>query len=102
MVHKAVIRWINEITTANPDAKLEVVYYAQSLGMITKDKSTVSNDVIKWAKTKNVSFTVCEVAMKNQHVEKTDLLPGISTVPDGIYEIITKQRQGWGYIKASL
>jgi uncharacterized protein len=40
------------------------------------------------------------VAMKNNHVEKDDLLSCVEIVPDGIYEIITKQKNGWGYIKA--
>jgi uncharacterized protein len=100
--HKAVIRWLNEITQSTPDAQLEVVFYAQSLGMVTKGKSTVADAVTNFAKNKNISFKVCAIAMKNQNVEKSQLLPGVGIVPDGIYEIISKQKQGWGYIKASL
>ena len=33
--------------------------------------------------------------------QKSQLLEGVGTVPDGIYEIISKQHQGWGYIKAA-
>jgi intracellular sulfur oxidation DsrE/DsrF family protein len=99
--HKAVIRWLNEISKSSPDAKMEVVFYAQSLGMVTKDKSTVADAVTNFAKNKNISFKVCEIAMKNQKVDKSQLLPGVEIVPDGIYEIISKQRQGWGYIKAT-
>ena len=65
VVHQMVIRWIKEIEAANPEAAIEVVFYAKSLGMITKDKSAVAADVIKYAKNKNVTFKVCEVAMKN-------------------------------------
>jgi hypothetical protein len=50
-------------------------------------------------KNPNTTFAVCEVAMKNNKVERNQLFPGVKTVPDGIYEIITKQREGWGYIK---
>ena len=100
--HKAVIRWLNEITQSTPDAQLEVVFYAQSLGMVTKGKSTVADAVTNFAKNKNISFKVCAIAMKNQNVDTRQLLPGVEIVPDGIYEIISKQKQGWGYIKASL
>ena len=31
----------------------------------------------------------------------TSALEGVGTVPDGIYEIISKQHEGWGYIKAA-
>jgi hypothetical protein len=41
------------------------------------------------------------VALKNNGVDKSQLIPGVQTVPDGIYEIIQKQHEGWGYIKAA-
>ena len=101
LVHQMVIRWIKEIENLAPEAQIEVVFYAKSLDMITKEKSVVSTDVIKYAANKNVSFKVCEVAMKNNGVERNQLLDGVSTVPDGIYEIISRQHDGWGYIKAA-
>ena len=99
--HKTVIRWLNGISQSNADARLEVVFYGQSLGMVTKDKSTVAEEVKKLAANKNISFKVCEAAMKRQNIDKSQLLPGIETVPDGIYEIMLKQNEGWGYIKAA-
>ena len=101
-VHKAVIRWCNEILNGYPEAKLEVVYYGQSLEMITQGKSVVSNEVTRLINEKNVSFRVCAVAMKRWNIDKSQLLPGVATVPDGIYEILQKQREGYGYIKAGL
>ncbi len=83
-----VMRWVREIANSRPDANIEVVFYAKSLDMITQDKSVVADDVIKYAGNKNVAFKVCEAAMKNNGVAKENLLPGVGTVPDGIYEII--------------
>ncbi|HEV2354411.1 MAG TPA: DsrE family protein [Puia sp.] len=97
----SVIRWIREITSGNQDAEIEVVLYGGSLGMVTKAGSTVADAVADLMKNKHVQFDVCSIAMKNHHLGKEDLLPGVETVPDGIYEIISKQRQGWGYIKAT-
>ncbi|MBD0333185.1 MAG: DsrE family protein, partial [Chitinophagaceae bacterium] len=85
---------------AVPNSELEVVLYGKSLAMVTKDRSIVADALTEILKRKNVSFKVCAVAMKNQNIDKSQLLPGVQIVPDGIYEIITKQRQGWGYIKA--
>ena len=99
--HKTVIRQAGAINKANPDAKLEVVLYGQSLDMVLKEKSVVADDVQKLASTKNVSFKVCAVTLKRYNVDVNQLLPGVATVPDGIYEIITKQREGWGYIKVA-
>ena len=97
--HKAVIRWTNEIIKASKDAQVEVVFYGNSLDMVQKDKSVVADDVAKLSANKNVSFKVCSVAMKAHNVDKNQLISGVETVPDGIYEIVTKQREGWAYIK---
>jgi uncharacterized protein len=96
---RAVIRWLNEVSKAEPTAQMEVVMYGQGLDLVTKGKSMVSDDVIRLAQNKNIAFKVCEVAMKAHNLELSDLLQGVQTVPDGIYEVISKQRQGWGYIK---
>jgi intracellular sulfur oxidation DsrE/DsrF family protein len=97
---QAVIRWLKEITNERSDAKLEVVMYAKGVNMVTRDKSAVADAVIQLATNKNISFKVCAIALKNQGIDKSQLLPGVEVVPDGIYEIISKQREGWGYIKA--
>jgi intracellular sulfur oxidation DsrE/DsrF family protein len=88
------------ISAERPDAQLEVVLYGQSLDMIVKDKSVVANELKELTGNKNVSVKVCAAAMKRHNIDKSQLLPGIAIVPDGIYEIITKQNEGWGYIKA--
>jgi uncharacterized protein len=97
--HKTVIRWLNSITSSNPAAKLEVVLYGQSLPMVTRNKSVVEQQLQDVIQNKNISFKVCETAMKRHQLDKSQLLPGVGTVPDGIYEIVAKQSEGWGYIK---
>ncbi|HEX5025913.1 MAG TPA: DsrE family protein [Agriterribacter sp.] len=99
--HQSLIRWLSGISKGNPHAQMEVVLYGQSLSMVTTGKSTVAEDVQTLAKDKNISFSVCEIALKKHKLTKSDLLPGVTTVPDGIAEIVQKQGQGWGYIKAA-
>ena len=101
IVHKMAMNWVKEILAEDAAANVEVVFYGKSLGMITKDKSVVADVLVKYAANKNVAFRVCQVAMKNNNVDKSQLLDGVGTVPDGIYEIISKQHEGWGYIKAA-
>jgi len=95
------IRWINEIIKAEPTAQVEVVMFGKGLPLAVKEKSAVSTDVTTLATNKNVAFKVCAVAMANQKIDKDQLLPGVQIVPDGIYEIVSKQKEGWGYIKVS-
>ncbi len=98
-VHHRVIRWINGITKSYPDAKVEVVFYGKSLTMVENETSTRSDEIKKLAESKNVTFAVCEQAMKVHNVSKAQLLTGVTTVPDALYELISKQQDGYGYIK---
>jgi intracellular sulfur oxidation DsrE/DsrF family protein len=98
---RAIIRWINEIKDNNPNAQMEVVLYGMGTDLVVKGKSPYEQTITQLANTKNVSFKICAIAMKNQHIDNSQLLPGVQTVPDGIYEIISRQRTGWGYIKAA-
>ncbi len=100
--HKMAIRWVKEVLAAEPTAQVEVVFFGQSLDMITKNKSVVADAITDiTTKNKNASFKVCRVAMKAHNISMDQLVAGVQTVPDGIYEIISKQRAGWGYIKVS-
>ena len=99
---KAVLRMIKEISSAATKAdEIEVVMYGKGLEMVVPEKSTFIDGVKEAMKVPNVAFKVCEIAMKNQKVEKSQLLPGVQTVPDGVREITEKQQAGWGYIKVS-
>ena len=95
------VRWADEVVKAEPTARVEVVMFGKGLPLAVKDKSVVADALARLLTNKNVAFRVCAVAMANQKIEKSQLLPGIETVPDGIYEIISKQREGWGYIKVA-
>ncbi len=101
ITHKMALRWISEVVDNNPDAVVEMVFFGKSLGMITKGKSMVAEQVTNFSKRKNVTFKVCAIAMKNNNVDKSQLVEGVEIIPDGIYEIVSKQHEGWGYIKVS-
>lgn len=96
---KAVMRWVGEITTAHPDAELEVVMYGKGFELVMPEKSAFLADVNRAVKNPHVSFKVCQVALKNNNVDRSRILADAGTVPDGIYEILMKEREGWGYIK---
>jgi intracellular sulfur oxidation DsrE/DsrF family protein len=98
---QTVIRWVNEIIKTEPTAQVEVVMFGKGLPLVVKDKSALANDVTSLATNKNVAFKVCAIALANQKIDKSQLLTGVQIVPDGIYEIVSKQREGWGYIKVA-
>jgi len=96
----AVLRWLREVGTVNPETDMEVVMYGRGLALVVPGRSSQLEEVKQAIARPHVSFKVCEISMRNQKVEKSQLLPNVGTVPDGIGEIVLKQKQGWGYIKA--
>ena len=97
---KAVLRWLKEVGTSSPNAQMEVVMYAKGFELVMPDRSAYLADVKEAMKNPNVAFKVCAIALKNNNVDKSQLLPGVQTVPDGIHELVMKQQDHWGYIKA--
>lgn len=98
---QSLIRELGLIRESNPDAKMEVVVYGQGLDLVIKGRSSQESNVSRLVADKGISFKVCAIAMKRNNLTKDQLLPGVEMVPDGIYEIITKQQEGWGYIKVA-
>src|SRR3954468_1278566 len=96
---KAVLRWLKEVGTSSPTAQMEVVMYAKGFELVMPERSQFAADVKEAMKNPNVSFKVCEIALKNNNVDKSQLFPGVQTVPDGIHELVSKQQEHWGYIK---
>lgn len=98
---QSLLREMSLIKETNADAKIEAVIYGEGLGLVTKDESVRPSEIERLSSMKDVSFKVCALTMKRNKVNKSQLLPGIEVVPDGIYEIISKQREDWGYIKVA-
>ena len=99
LTQQTAIRHVSLMAESYPQSYFEVVIYGGALNMVVNGKSTVTKAIQKLESNKKVSFKVCEYTMKRMGVDKSQLLPGVSTVPDGIIEIVTKQGEGWGYIK---
>ena len=95
---KAVLRMIKEISSATTKAdEIEVVMYGRGLDLVTSGRTTMDSGVKEAMG--HATFAVCAIAMKNQKIEASQLLAGVQVVPDGIGEIVAKQRAEWGYIK---
>jgi uncharacterized protein len=96
---KAVLRWLREVGTSSPGAKMEVVMYAKGFELVMPERSPFIAEVREAMKNPNVKFKVCAIALKNNSVAASQLEPGVETVADGIYELVSKQQDHWGYIK---
>lgn len=84
-----------DLGPANVD--VEVVTYGPGIDMLKLD--SVAAGRIADATKAGVSVVACENTMRNQKLTKSDMLNGISYVPAGVVEIMSRQQQGWAYIR---
>lgn len=99
LTHQAVIRHVKGMSSTYATSMFEVVVYGGAISMLLKDQSTVADAIQSVSSNKNVAFAVCAETMRRQNIDKSQLIPGVVIVPDAIMEIVTKQGEGWGYIK---
>lgn len=99
MVHKALMKQLNNLIREAPGTKIEVVCHGPGLNMLMKGK-TVVQDKITQLTNRDVVFVACEFAMSERNIPKEKIIPEAGFVPFAIIEIVTKQEQGWSYIKA--
>ena len=98
-IHQSTVRHVTIMAKNYPKAKFEVVIYSGALDMILKEKSSVAKEIEQLLKNENVAFVACQMTLDRHNVQPIHLIGGVGSVPDGILEIVTKQREGWGYIK---
>lgn len=81
----------------NANVDVELVVYGHGIGMLKSD-SVVGNrvgDAIK----NGVKIVACESTMKGMKLSVDDMLPTIGYVPGGVIELMTKQKEGYAYIR---
>lgn len=99
LAHKQLMKQLNNIKSVAPTTQMEVVCHGPGLDMLVAEKTMVA-DKIKKLTESGVVFNACEFSMTERKVEKSALIKEAGLVPAGIIEIVTRQEQGWSYIKA--
>lgn len=97
--HKALMKQLNNILSVAPDTKIEVVCHGPGLSMLVTGK-TIVQDKILVMKKKSVEFLACEFSMSERKVPKEQIIPEAGFVKAGIIEIVSRQEEGWSYIKS--
>ena len=98
-VHRAAAKHLRLMAEAYPESEFELVIYSGAFKMVDKKSSVAGETLSAIINRDNVDIVICQQTMKRHKMTMEDLIPGVGSVPDGIYEIIIKQKQGWGYIK---
>ena len=84
-----------DLGAANVD--IEIVAYGPGIGMLKLDSPVGGR--IDEATTGGVKIIACENTMRGQKLTRADMLKGIGYVPAGVVELMSRQQQGWAYIR---
>ena len=80
-----------------PNVDIEIVTYGPGIDMLKLDSPVGGR--IGEATTAGVKVIACENTMRGQKLSRADMLNGISYVPAGVVELMSRQQQGWAYIR---
>lgn len=100
LVHKAMVKQINNALAAAPNAKIEVVCHNNGIEFLTTAKTKQAKGIAE-LKAKGVVFAACENTLRERKIDKSEIVPEAIFVPAGILEVAIKQEKGYSYIKAS-
>jgi len=84
-----------DLGAANVD--IEIVAYGPGIGMLKLDSAVAPS--IDEATRAGVKMVACETTMKGQKLARADMLDGIDYVGAGVVELMSRQQQGWAYLR---
>ena len=85
----------DDVGAANVD--IEIVAYGPGIGMLKLESSTGSR--VADAMKANIKVLACENTMRGQKLTRDDMLPALSYVPAGVTQIMSRQNEGWAYLR---
>lgn len=94
----SVLGQVKNIRTDLPDADIEVICHGPGLDLLIA-KATKVPALIKDWKSKGVVFAACGNTMRRRGIKKEDLIGEATPIPSAMVQLITRQEEGWSYVK---
>ncbi len=100
IVHKNLIKQLENLKAAAPNAMVEVVCHNDGIQFLRSEVTKYPNKIAELNTEQKIDFVACENTMKQRKINREELIPTCRTVQAGILEIMMKQEKKWSYIKA--
>jgi intracellular sulfur oxidation DsrE/DsrF family protein len=97
-VQTSLIRQLNNLVTAMPGITIEVVTHGYGIDFLLAD-SPFRHSIESLANN-GAAFIACQNTLTEAKMHAMDLIGNTKIVAAGIAHVITRQREGWPYIKA--
>jgi len=81
----------------NANVELEIIAFGPGISML-KAESEVGNRIDE-AVASGVKVLACQNTMRNQKLNKEDMLGSIAYVPAGVIQIMQQQQKGYAYLR---
>ncbi len=98
-LQRGLYRQINNVLTAAPDTKIELVFHGKAIYAMLTDTGYYKEQIMDLVK-KGVLFAVCNNSLKSRNIDPKRVMPQTIIVPVAVLELVKKQEEGWAYIKA--
>lgn len=96
--HQAVVRNMgNLLDDLGDGSPVELVTHGPGVALCLADSPVA--DGLRRLMDRGVVVTACENTMQSLDIDRSQLAPGVVTVPAGIGELVRRQRQGWAYVR---
>jgi intracellular sulfur oxidation DsrE/DsrF family protein len=99
MVLKNTSNLLDAIDTNNFNIEILANSEAVKAYVLNKDTESDMKNTMKTLSDRGIKFVACNNALKAFGIDQDDLNPFVQTVPAGVLELVTKQMEGYSYIK---
>lgn len=79
------------------NVEIEIVAYGPGLGMLKKDAVTSAR--VEEASMAGIKLVACENTMRNQKLTRADIHTSAGYANSGVVQLMSRQSQGWSYIR---
>lgn len=76
---------------------IEIVAYGPGIGMLKAEAPTANR--VSEATQAGIKVVACENTMTTQGLTKADMHAAIGYAPSGVVEIMSRQSEGWAYVR---
>ncbi len=96
--HRAVLRnALNLLPELAPGTPIELVVHGAAIALAQPGRETAN--ALAEAMESGVVLVVCRNSMQSQHLDQGDLVPGAVVVSSGVGHLVTRQNEGWAYLR---
>ena len=98
--YRGVLRSVNNVLKDAPGTKIEIVCHGPAIFMLVKEKTALSDIMQELQSKQGVAFAACANSMRKNNLDKSQLVAVATIVPNGVMEVVSKQEDGWSYIRS--